>query len=88
MKKFLMAILLACSFYLFAETYTIKVTGKAFLKYEDGLTIELEKEDIIDSEENVILVVQPNSKVTLNIDGRPVILKNGEYKFTELFKKK
>lgn len=88
MKKLLVAILLSMSFCLFAETYTVKVTGKAFVKYEDGQTLDLEKEDILDDEEDAILVVQPNSKVTLEIDGRQIVLKNGEYKYSDLFKKK
>lgn len=86
MKKILAVILLCMCFPLFAETYTVKVTGKAFIRYAEN-TVDLEKEDIIDSEEDAILVVQPNSKVTLEINGKQVILKNGEYKFSELFKK-
>lgn len=90
MKKLLVAILLSMSFCLFAETYTVKVTGKAFVKYlsEDQIPVDLDKEDIIDSDEDAILVVQPNSKVTLTINGKQIVLKNGEYKFSDLFKKK
>lgn len=87
MKKIFLALLLSLLAVVYAETYTVRVTGTAYVNYGDERGIvQLDTEDILDdADEDATLIVQPNSKVTIEIGGRKYILKNGEYKFSDLF---
>ncbi len=74
MKKLLSliaALLLATA--LFAETYTIKVTGTATKKTEDGEYVELEGECFIDDED--ILYLEEGSMVTFTIGKKTTTIK-------------
>ena len=88
MKKLLglfVAILISAT--LFAETYTIKVTGTATKKTEDGEYIELEGECYIDDED--ILYLEEGSMVTFEIGKKTTTIKGPKspIKFGDLLTK-
>lgn len=87
MKKFLLIALIASLFVgtIFAETYSVKVTGKVYIVTEDLELIQLnEKDEVSDSD---TIFVDEESSIKFFVNGSPyTVRKTGKFNVLEKLK--